>query len=74
MRDGWSASPIRSRSMSSSAARRSHKRRRGPVAVSRTSAGSGASCLRCASSASRAAAITPSSSAQRCRYSFMAFL
>ena len=74
MRDGWSARPIRSRSMSSSAARRSHSLRRGPVAVSRISAGSGASCLRCASSEMRSAAMTPSSSAQRCRYSFMAFL
>ena len=74
MRDAWSARPSRSRSTSSSDARRSHSLRRGPVAVSSTSAGSGASCLRCASSVTRAAAMTPSSSAQRCRYSFMAFL
>ena len=66
---GRSARPTRSRSASGSCMRRSHSRRRGPTAVSSTSAGSGAAARRSASSARTAAATRSSKAAIRSRYS-----
>ena len=60
---GPSNSPIRIFSVSGSSARRSQSRRRGPVAVSRTCAGSMASSRRRRSSAARVCSSLTSNSA-----------
>ena len=69
---GRLVSPTRRCRVSGSCARRSHSRRRGPVAVSSTWAGSGEVIRRSASSAACAAAMVGSSSASFCLYSRMA--